>query len=121
MQNYGRISDEEVMNLYDLFVRKLGKTIYSKEYEDIAKKLGNKRSKFSSLVLKDKCKLLEEILHLFQCNSSASNLTALGGAKQAGLLTMGKKIRRKDQVYLIEQSITGFYEKRILLNPYDGK
>lgn len=121
LQNYGRISDEEVMNLYDLFIKKLGNTIYSKEYGDIAKMLSNKRSKFSSLVLRDKCKLLEEILHLFQCNSSASNLTALGGAKQAGLLKIGKTIGKKDRVYLIEQSITGFYEKRILLNPYDGK
>lgn len=121
LQNYGRISDEEVMNLYDLFIKKLGNTIYSKEYGDIAKMLSNKRSKFSSLVLRDKCKLLEEILHLFQCNSSASNLNALGGANRTGLLKIGKTIGKKDRVYLIEQSITGFYEKRILLNPYDGK
>lgn len=117
----GEISDEEVSYLYDFFIDKLQNTIYSKKFDGIAKKLSSKRSKFSSLKLKDKCKVLKEVLQLFRCNSSPANLTVLGCADRTGLLTIGKNISEKDHVYLIEQSITGFYEKRILLNPYEGK
>lgn len=31
---------------------------------------------------------------------------------------MGTQIYPKDHVYLIEQSVTGFFEKRILLAPF---
>ena len=71
--------------------------------------------------LEERCEVLGAILHLFQCNAVLSDFHLLGGSKQAGRIYLNKKIKIQDRVYLIEQSVTGFFEKRILLAPYGEK
>ena len=54
----------------------------------------------------------------FQCNSVASNLSSIDGAQQAGVLTQSKNLSDSDEIYLINQSVTGFFEKKVRLAPY---
>ena len=118
---YDGVSDDNTLALYDLFVKKLSSSIYRKKYATQADFLCQSKDKFKNLSLEERCEVLGSILHLFQCNPVLSDLHLLGGKKSTGTILLNKKIKPKDHVYLIEQSVTGFFEKRILLAPFGEK
>ncbi len=109
------IKDEVLINLYDIFVDKLENTLYKKKLSSQLKTLISKRAKFVELSLEDKCIILYEVLHMFQCNSIKSNLKLLGGSSQAGTITLGINITNIENISIINQSITGVFEKEINL------
>lgn len=115
---YDGVSDDNTLALYDLFVKKLSSSIYRKKYATQADFLCQSKDKFKNLSLEERCEVLGSILHLFQCNPVLSDLHLLGGKKSTGTILLNKKIKPEDHVYLIEQSVTGFFEKRILLAPF---
>ena len=118
---YDGVSDDNTLALYDLFVKKLSRSIYRKKYATQADFLCQSKDKFKNLSLEERCEVLGSILHLFQCNPVLSDLHLLGGKKSTGTILLNKKIKPEDHVYLIEQSVTGFFEKRILLAPFGEK
>lgn len=118
---YDGVSDDNTLALYDLFVKKLSSSIYRKKYATQADFLCQSKDKFKNLSLEERCEVLGSILHLFQCNPVLSDLHLLGGKKSTGTILLNKKIKPEDHVYLIEQSVTGFFEKRILLAPFGEK
>lgn len=118
---YDGVSDDNTLALYDLFVKKLSRSIYRKKYATQADFLCQSKDKFKNLSLEERCEVLDSILHLFQCNPVLSDLHLLGGKKSTGTILLNKKIKPEDHVYLIEQSVTGFFEKRILLAPFGEK
>lgn len=118
---YDGVSDDNTLALYDLFVKKLSSSIYRKKYATQADFLCQSKDKFTNLPLEERCEVLSSILHLFQCNPVLSDLHLLGGKKSTGTILLNKKIKPEDHVYLIEQSVTGFFEKRILLAPFGEK
>lgn len=118
---YDGISEQTTLGLYHFFTEKLSHSIYKKELSTPAKFLNQAIDKFKKLPLDKRCQVLGSILHLFQCNPVLSDLRLLGGSKSTGTIYLNKKIKPEDHVYLIEQSVTGFFEKRILLAPYGGK
>lgn len=118
---YDGVSDDNTLALYDLFVKKLSRSIYRKKYATQADFLRQSKDKFMNLPLEERCEVLGSILHLFQCNAVLSDFHLLGGSRQAGRIYLNKKIKAQDHVYLIEQSVTGFFEKRILLAPFGEK
>lgn len=118
---YDGVSDDNTLALYDLFVKKLSSSIYRKKYATQADFLCQSKDKFMNLPLEERCEVLGSILHLFQCNPVLSDLHLLGGKKSTGTILLNKKIKPEDHVYLIEQSVTGFFEKRILLAPFGEK
>lgn len=118
---YDGISDDNTLALYDCFVDKLSSSIYGKKFATQADFLRQSKNKFTNLSLEERCEVLGSILHLFQCNPVLSDLRLLGGKKSTGTIRLNKKIKPEDHVYLIEQSITGFFEKRILLAPFGEK
>lgn len=118
---YDGITDENTLELYDFFADKLGHSIYRKKLSAQADFLDQSKDKFAGLPLEERCEVLGAILHLFQCNAVLSDFHLLGGSRQAGRIYLNKKIKAQDHVCLIEQSVTGFFEKRILLGPYGGK
>lgn len=118
---YDGVSDDNTLALYDLFVKKLSSSIYRRKYATQADFLCQSKDKFKNLSLEERCEVLGSILHLFQCNPVLSDLHLLGGKKSTGTILLNKKIKPEDHVYLIEQSVTGFFEKRILLAPFGEK
>ena len=107
------LTDEMLIKLYELFYKKLKDTIYNIRLSTQVKTLESGKEKFEKLSLLDKCLVIEEILHLFQCQSSSANLSSIGGAATAGILVLNNEISRCDKVEIINQSITGFYEQVI--------
>ena len=118
---YDGVSDDNTLALYDFFVDKLSSSIYGKKFATQADFLRQSKDKFTNLPLEERCEVLGSILHLFQCNAVLSDFHLLGGSRQAGRIYLNKKIKAQDHVYLIEQSVTGFFEKRILLAPFGEK
>lgn len=115
--NFDKITEENTLNLYEAFIEKLKDSIYHIKFADQGDKLQREIESFKKLDLVSRCRLLEEILHFFQCNATISDLSMIGGSKQAGALTINSKLDAGDQPYLLLQSITGFYEKKIPLVP----
>lgn len=118
---YDGVSDDNTLALYDFFVDKLSSSIYGKKFATQSDFLRQSKDKFMNLPLEERCEVLGSILHLFQCNAVLSDFHLLGGSRQAGRIYLNKKIKAQDHVYLIEQSVTGFFEKRILLAPFGEK
>lgn len=110
--------NQDMLQLYDVFLDKLSNGIYGKRLGKQADVLSNGRETFVEMIPEEKCKLLAEILHLFQCGRVPANLKPIGGAASAGLHIMNKRLDPKEHPELIVQSVTGFFEKKIPLAPY---
>lgn len=109
------ITEEKLLNLYDCFLDKLVNSIYAKRLGEQAKTLTMHKEKFLRLGKEEKCILLGEILHMFQCQSGASDLSLMGGPGKAGLLVLNYNITKIEKISIINQSPTGIYEQEIEL------
>lgn len=107
------MSEEKLLQLYDTFLEKLSHTVYSIRLSAQIKTLTEKRDRFISLSKEDKCIVLNEILHMFQCQSVSANLKLIEGPGSAGILVMNNNITSCKQISIINQSPTGIYEKEI--------
>lgn len=105
------ITCEANLELYDLFVDKLGHTIYRYRPANPKEALMKDREKFVTLNLPEQCVVLGEILHLFQGKYSVGNLTLIGASPNSGKVQVGKVISNCSSVKLVHQSVTGIYEQ----------
>lgn len=108
-----KITEENLLHLYDTFLDKLKNTIYKKRLSAQVKTLSEKKENFIKLDMEDKCIVLGEILHLFQCQSGSANLKSIGGPGNAGILVMNNNITGCNRISIINQSVTGIFEKEI--------
>lgn len=105
--------DSTMLNaLYDEFAYKLNNTVYSNRLGGLGKKILAKKDKFNSLEIEEKCQVLYEILHIFQCNRISADLKLID-EKAGGVLTMSKNISSYENVCIVNQSPTGIYEQVI--------
>lgn len=113
INNYDAIKQDELEKLYDLFLAKLTDTLYGKRFEAQIQTLSAGKEQFLKLLPEEKCRVLYEILHLFQCQSAAANLSAIGGPGHAGILVLNNEISSCNDIKLINQSPTGIFEQVI--------
>lgn len=107
------IFEEDVLHLYDTFLSKLGGTVYHSRLSAQEKTLREKRDAFNELCKEDQCIVLYEILHMFQCQSGAADLSMIGGPKKAGILVLNSNITGCKQISIVNQSPTGIYQQEI--------
>lgn len=107
------IDSKDLLRLYDVFLDKIQNTIYGIRLGTHTKTLADKRERFIDLCNEEKCIVLGEILHMFQCQSVSANLTLLGGPGHAGILVMNNDITKCSQISIINQSVAGIYEQEI--------
>ena len=110
---YDDLTEEKLLLLYDVFVLKLKNTIYGVRLGAQIKTLEKGREKYCALTPEEKCIVLFEILHLFQCQSGAANLSMIGGAARAGILVLNNDISTQKSVYIENCSVTGIFSKSI--------
>lgn len=105
-----RLSEEELITLYNTFVSIFNKDIYSYSIiVNIGKKLKDKESKFKNLTFFEKIKVLYELCNLLKCNERKTADLKLLDEKNTGTIILSKNnIRNCRFVY---ESITGFYRK----------
>lgn len=110
------LEEKKVVMLYETFLNKLTNTVYAKKLGAQAKTLTEKREKFKELCIEEKCIVLYEVLHFFQCQSAAADLKLIGGSGRAGILCLNKNITDCSRIEMIHQSPTGIYEQTVDLN-----
>ena len=109
------ITEEGLVDMYDLLLEKLQKPPYRTRLETQIGTLEKGRNKFQKLAIEDKCAALCEILHLFQCNSMAADLSGIGGPGHAGILVLSNEISKCNKISITHQSPCGIYEQEINL------
>ena len=113
ISEYDDLTEEKLLLLYDTFVLKLKNTIYGVRLGAQVESLEKGREKYCTLTLEEKCIVLFEILHLFQCQSGAANLSMIGGAARAGILVLNNDISAQASAYIVYHSVTGIFSKSI--------
>lgn len=116
VNDYDQVPEEALQTLYEVFLLKLKDTVYKQKLETQVKSLENGKQNFILLSIEDKCKILCEILHLFQCQSGSADLSKIKGPGHAGILTLNKDISNCSSISIIHQSPTGIFEQEIDLN-----
>jgi CRISPR-associated endonuclease Csn1 len=119
---YGLPTSEEALRLYDVFYEKLCTKPYHlvSALRTQARNISEGRQYFILLNQKEQAKVLREILMLFQCNGTLSDLSLLlpksadgkpaAGNSQCGMLTLNQNLQQGTPVQLINQSATGLFE-----------
>ena len=107
------LTEEMLVKLYDTFIGKIQNTVYGIRLMTQAQTLTEKRENFLKLSCEDKCIVLNEILHMFQCRSGAANLKMIGGPGSAGLLYLNSNITKYKKLSIINQSVTGVYQNEV--------
>lgn len=100
------------IQLYDALVEKHMHTIYAKRPNAVGEKLEKAREQFVELAVDDQCKVLYQILQLTKIGPVSADLTLIGESAHTGVMLISKKLKQTDSVYLVEQSVTGLYERK---------
>lgn len=110
---YDHLTQEDAIQLYDTFLDKIRNTIYHIRLSAQENTLLDKREKFQELSLEEKCIILSEILHMFQCQSGSANLKLIDGPGSAGILVLNNNITKFKNISIVNQSPTGIYQQEI--------
>lgn len=108
-----KLNEEMLNRLYNTFLYKLQNSIYGNRLGEQAKTLSSKKENFDKLQIEEKCLVLYEILHMFQCQSATSDLQLIEGPGKAGTLRLNSNITKYKNINIINQSPTGIYEQVI--------
>lgn len=112
---YDGITAEENEMLYRLLLEKLQTKPYSAKYETPAKTLSENYENFLSLSIANQCRILKQILNMFNSSAASADLKLLCGKMGIGILYSSKNLSNysNDRLSFIHQSVTGVYEKEI--------
>jgi len=106
------ITFEENIQTYNFIVNQLKKEMYVNfTIGNYYQKLIDCKPAFINLNIRMQAYVLSEMMHLIQCNNTNSNLSLiLDKASNLGGNKINKNITFKN-IKIIDQSITGFYER----------
>ena len=109
------VCEDNNIELYNSILNKNISGIYSRRPNSIGKALYEGKTLFEKLALEEQIITLVGLLKVFSFENQGIDLKALGGSKQSGKMVPNKNISDKNEVLLINQSVTGLYESRINL------
>lgn len=113
---FDHITGEKLDGLYVTFLQKLKHGIYKEKLPAVGKTLEGQETRYQGLSLEEKCVVLSEILHVFQCTAQLSDLKKIGGPGQSGRIALSCNFTDTESLYYISQSPTGFFEYKIPLS-----
>ena len=108
------ITKEKNELLYLELLKKFRTSFFSNRPNPVGDKVDKSKQKFLSLDIEKQCILLCQILQSSSVLGSECDMTLLGESAHCGKMLISKKIGDED-IYLINQSVTGLYEKKINL------
>ncbi|SDM20938.1 CRISPR-associated endonuclease Csn1 [Kandleria vitulina] len=112
-KNYSGLSQEEIMNVYDIFVEKL--KLYYPTYKNIATNFENMREQFENISDEEKCEVIRQMLVIMHAGPQNGNIT-FDDFKMSGRMgRMSKKTISLDNTDFIADSPTGMYSKKYKL------
>lgn len=108
------ITKEKNIKLFEMLLEKLEFSIYKNRPNNQIKLLKESIIKFKELGIEQQVLVLDEILWLFRCKAKTTmNIKCLGGSEGSGNLTKNQKFIKKEKVYIVHQSVTGIFEKKV--------
>lgn len=107
------VTREKNISIYNILLKKHVDGIYSKRSNSIGDKLTDGYETFKTLDLNSQVKVILEILKISSIGKPMANLLLVGGKEYSGALLFNKNISNFTTFQLINQSVTGVYEKRI--------
>ena len=111
------IDSERNEGLYQLLLGKLENSIYRIKYTTLAAAIREHYTEFLDLDPANQCRVLMGIMHLFTNDKSKVDLTLIGGKANMGILQTTSNLsnyqEKQEQIKLIHQSVTGFYEQEV--------
>ena len=107
------ITEEKNIELYDTLVEKMNSGIFTKKKPNKFSELNSEetRKDFSGISVEEQAKVLLEILNLITNKKSTFDLKLLDLKTSRGVASF--TVSNLKQFSIIEQSVTGFYEKEI--------
>lgn len=116
--SFDGISAEENLDLFDALTYKMCSTIFSVKFDILGNVLESKRDEFIELSIYKQCYVLMQIINILHANIFNGDLTALGGIKKHGIITISNRLQAGyKSAKIINQSVTGLFEQEIdLLN-----
>lgn len=113
---YDKLTPEENLQLYDLYIHKLKESVYQKRPNNPVETLLRGREAFEALDIKEQAKALLNIHTVFDRNGGGCDLTAVGGSKNAGVSLISTKAsnwkNNYSDVRIVDQSASGIREKQ---------
>lgn len=111
------ISKEKNILVYDELIKKHTESIYKNRPNPIGNTLIKGKEIFNNLTINKQIYVLLQILQISQLVNNGVDLSDIGGSKHSGVSLLNKKIDGLIELKLINQSVTGIYQKEIdLLN-----
>lgn len=115
-----KVSANENIELFDILTDKMTNTVLKVKFGDMGSKIASHREQFMNLDLRKQCFVLGEILKIIHSNVVTGDLSYIGESKKSGVVSTNSvisEIKGVKSIYLVHQSVTGLYEKKIdLLN-----
>ncbi|HQC64658.1 MAG TPA: Cas9 endonuclease PAM-interacting domain-containing protein, partial [Anaerolineaceae bacterium] len=117
------VTEEDLLLVYRVFQKKLSNAPYNKHsnFNNQANNLKNSEENFVLLSVREKFRVLNQILILFTCDGRLSDLSLLlpkdkNGKPstkntQVGMIRIPQNIQEGSQLEVVFQSVTGLYEK----------
>lgn len=100
----------EVLELFDVLTEKC--LILCARFKPVYEKLVEGREQFIALSMQDKRKQIVGILRFFNCVTARVDLSLIGGSPHAGGITNGFLQKPNESFDIVDQSITGMFERR---------
>ncbi|MGI6698920.1 MAG: type II CRISPR RNA-guided endonuclease Cas9 [Christensenellales bacterium] len=115
-ERYDKVTAEDNLRLYDIYVDKLQNSVYSKRPNSPIQTLFSGRERFIGLPLFDQVKTLLNIHGIFGRLGGGNNLTLIGGTSRGGATTLSTMMSNWKKYYqdvrIIDSSPSGLWEKR---------
>lgn len=111
-----KVSTDENIELFDILTYKMTDTVLKVKFGDMGAKIISHRDAFEKLDIRKQCFVLTEILKIIHCNAVLGNLTYIGegsSSGRVGLNSVLSEVKGVKSVYLVHQSVTGLFEKKI--------
>lgn len=114
-EEHDKISTEKNIELYDIYIKKLKTSIYSKRVNAPTETLEKGKEKFISLDIKDQVKTLLNIHPVFCRMDRGCDLTSIGGLGRTAGTMLSSNIsnwkKNYSDVRIIDSSASGLWEK----------
>lgn len=107
------VKPDKNVELYQLLIEKHANTIFAKRPNPVGKKLRDGLEKFLKRTTEEQCEVINEILKLSMIGVAAADLSKIGGSANDGKMRINKKLDHAKEYKLINQSVTGVYERAI--------
>lgn len=114
VEKFDKITVEDNLNLYELFLQKLQHNPYNKFFSTQFDVLTNGRSTFTKLSPEEQVQTLLNILSIFKtCRSSGCDLKSINGSAQAARIMISADLtglsKKYSDIRLVEQSASGLF------------